>query len=116
MEHASELESLLAYLRRIPAIVPRFGTGGTEDGWWVKFVINVDHPGAWKAVMDLAYVLNWLSLAQPLPTVFRPVSPPPDINGNEPRELLGWVIECHKPEFTPKLCAEALETNLFDYP
>jgi hypothetical protein len=116
MEHAAEFEPLLAYLRRIPAIRPRFGSGRTDDGmWWVKFAIDLDHPGAWKAVMDLGYVLNWLSLAQPLPTVFRPVSPPPDMNGNDPRELLAWVIECRTPQFTPKECAETLDVSLFDY-
>lgn len=116
METPAALEPLVAYFRRIPAIGPEIGCGMREDGaWWVKFHIDVTHPGAWKAVMDLGYVLNWLSLADSLPTVFKPVSPPPDMNGNDPQFLLWWVVECVQPSFTPAECAHALDVSLFDY-
>jgi hypothetical protein len=48
--------------------------------------------------------------------VFKPVSAPPDMNGDEPEELLWWLIECWTPEFTPADLTEALEGNLFRYP
>lgn len=37
------------------------------------------------------------------------------MNGNDPRELLAWVIECRTPQFTPKECAETLDVSLFEY-
>ena len=66
--------------------------------------------------MDLGYVVNWISLANPLPTEFKPVSPPPDMNGDDPRELLRWLIQCWTPEFTPGDLARALDVSLFGYP
>jgi hypothetical protein len=41
--------SLLTFLRRIPAIDPRIGTGQSGGLWWVKLVIDVRHPLAWKS-------------------------------------------------------------------
>jgi hypothetical protein len=55
-------------------------------------------------------VLNLLSLEERLPTVFKPVSPPPYLNGGV--EFLSWVVEAEQPEFTPALCAEWLEGRL----
>ena len=111
---------LLAFLGRIPAIKPikpDVGPASNSDGaWLVKFQIDITHPTAWATVMDLGYVVNWVSLANPLPTVFKPVSAPPDMNGDEPKELLWWLIECWTPEFTPADLTEALESNLFRYP
>ena len=111
---------LLAYLGRVPAIrpiKPDVGPASNEDGaWLVKFQIDITHPGAWSTVMDLGYVANWISVADPLPTVFKPVSAPPDMNGDDPANLLWWVIECWTPEFTPSDLAKALESNLFRYP
>lgn len=54
--------------------------------------------------------LNYLSVDERLPSVFMPVSPPPDINGGV--EFLSWVIESTDPSFTPALCAEWLEGRL----
>jgi|SRR5580765_369726 len=119
MSSPVDFAPLLAYLRRIPAIDPiaHDGTDSNQEGaWLVKFRIDIGHPGAWKAVMDLGYAVNWISIADPLPTVFKPVSAPPDMNGNEPRELLWWLIQCWTPSFTPGDLAHALEVSLFDYP
>jgi hypothetical protein len=117
MSSPVDFEPLLTFLQRIPAIGNKIGTGVRDDGTWlIKFQIDTKHPGAWKAVMDLGYVLNWLALADPLPTIFKPVSPPPDMNGNDPTELLMWLVECPKSSFTPTQCAHALDVSLFDYP
>ena len=117
MSNPVDFGPLLAYLRRIPAVDHDFGTDSNDKGeWLVKFRIDISHPDAWKTVMDLGYVVNWIALANPLPTVFKPVSAPPDMNGDEPSELLRWLILCREPEFTPSELAHALEVSLFRYP
>src|SRR3954467_7929944 len=85
---------LLAFLSRVPAIkinqTPScgFGTGMTDDGiWWVKFSLSLNHELAWNVVQEMAHVLNYLSVSERLPTVFKPVSPPPYLNGG-PRDFL----------------------------
>jgi hypothetical protein len=112
MSHNFEI--LFAYMRRVPAIQQwdSFGSGIFEDGnWWVKFGISIEHPLAWQMVQEFGYVLNYVSLEEPLPTLFKPVSPPPYMNGG-PKAYLSWVIESTSPEFTPTLAAEWLEGRL----
>src|ERR1044071_9621366 len=102
---------LLTYLKTLPAADPSIGSGtGTGEGslWWVKFIIDVDHPMAWRIVQELGHVLNYVLLNKRLPTIFMPVSPPPYMNGG-PRDFLSWVIESRHPGFTPSDCAEWLE-------
>lgn len=100
------------FLSRVPAIVFPIGKGTSEDGrWWVKFPIDLDHELAWNVVQEFGHVLNYVSLNERLPTVFKPVSPPPYLNGG-PREFLSWVIECDDPQFAPAKCAEWLEGRL----
>jgi hypothetical protein len=113
-EHASEFAELVAFLNRIPAIAaagPVLSSGIAECGnWWVKFSIDIGHPLAWSTVQELGYVLNYVSLTEPLPTVFKPVSPPPYLNGGP--ENLSWVIESLLPDFTPNLAAKWLEGRM----
>lgn len=99
------------YLLKVPAIIGPIGSGGEDDGWWVKFTINIDHKLAWCVVQELGHVLNYLSLDDRLPTVFKPVSPPPYMNGG-PSYYLSWVIECNDLNFEPKTVAEWLEGSL----
>ena len=115
MDEFAELE---AYLRRVPGIDSsmrgcKMGRGRfAENGnWWVKFSIGIDHPLAWNVVQELGNVLNYLSITEQLPTVFKPVSPPSYVNGG-PREFLSWVIESTVADFSPKTCAEWLEGRL----
>ena len=107
----SDHTPLLDYLRRVPGIDPRMGQGTEGDLWWVKLIIDVRHPLAWRVVQELAHVLNYLSVEERLPAVFKPVSPPPYMNVG-PEEYLSWVIESHAPEFTPAMCLEWLEGRL----
>lgn len=108
------LEELVSFLRRVPGIHPSIGFGAGEDGrWWVKFVLDIEHPLAWNVVQEMGHVLNYLNLDDRLPTAFMPVSPPPYMNGG-PKDFLSWIIECHNPEFEPKVCAEWLEGRLPD--
>ncbi len=105
-------QTLVAFLRRVPAISDPIATGCSDDGlWWVKFGIDIDHPLAWNVVQELGYVLNYISVGERLPTVFVPVSPPPYLNGG-PREYLMWVIEAKDSQFRPGTCAKWLEGRL----
>jgi hypothetical protein len=105
-------ESLIQYLSEIPAISGKIGNGTSENGnWWVKFTIDIKHPQAWNTVQELGHVLNYLSMEERLPTVFKPVSPPPYLNGTAD-EFLSWVIESTDPAFKPGTCMKWLEGRL----
>jgi hypothetical protein len=108
----SDLEILEEYLKKVPGIDARTGRGRFENGnWWVKFAIDIDHPLAWHVVQELGSVLNYLSIEERLPTVFKPVSPAPYMNGG-PRDFLSWVIESTDPSFEPATCQKWLEGRL----
>jgi len=115
--HQPQFDRLIAYLSRIPPVemndTPSGGVGsGVDDNvWWVKFSISIDHPLAWNAVQELGYVLNYLSASERLPTTFKPVSPPPYMNGG-PRDFLSWVIECPVEGISPSKVAEWLKERL----
>jgi hypothetical protein len=109
-------ERLIDFLARIPATEVDdspsrgIGAGGDNGVWWVKFSLDIGHDLAWQAVQEMAHVLNYLSVDERLPTVFKPVSPPPYLNGG-PEDYLSWVIEC-SDEMSPDKVAEWLESRL----
>jgi hypothetical protein len=108
----SSFSPLLAFLKTVPAIDDRIGTGVYDTGlWWVKFAINIEHPLAWRVVQEFGHILNYISVEEPLPAVFKPVSPPAYMNGG-PKEFLSWVVESTDQAFTPAACAEWLEGRL----
>ncbi|HEY1243533.1 MAG TPA: hypothetical protein VGF29_01750 [Hyphomicrobiaceae bacterium] len=116
--HQPKFAKLIALLRQVPAIAHNttlsqgFGSGDFDGGgWWVKLTIDIDHPLAWSAVQEFGHVLNHLSVDEHLPTVFKPVSPPPYLNGG-PREYLSWVIECPTGDMPPDRIAEWLDGRL----
>src|SRR5262245_46132084 len=115
-KHDSKFQTLIDYLCRVPAIEHNetpslgIGTGNVTGGWWIKFAINIAHPLAWNVVQEFSHVLNYLSVNERLPTVFKPVSPPPYLNGG-PRDCLSWVIECSW-DVSPGTIAEWLEERL----
>jgi len=112
MSSDSSLQPLLEFIAKIPGIDPAIGHGFDQtDCWYVKFSIDTEHPLAWNVVQELGHVLNYLSVEERLPRVFKPVSPPPYMNGG-PHEYLSWVIECNDPKFRPDICAEWLEGRL----
>jgi len=112
MKNERDFASLEDFLRQVPGIQATFGKGFEEDEtWWLKFSIDLDNPLAWHVVQELGHVLNYLSVEERLPTVFKPVSPPPYMNGG-PHEYLSWVIECNDPAFKPETVAEWLEGRL----
>ena len=111
MSSEPDFEKLLAFIERLPAIdLPAgrksIGRGSFADGrWWMKFSLDTKHPLAWRHVQELGHVLNYVST-----TVFKPVSPPPYLNGGE--EFLSWVVESTAPSYSPATCAEWLEGRL----
>lgn len=112
MSDGRAFKSLEAYLASVPAVEQPFGHGNdASGGWWVKFSIDIEHPLAWHVVQELGHVLNYLSIEERLPTVFKPVSPPPYLNGG-PKEFLSWVIECSQNDFKPDTVAKWLEGRL----
>jgi hypothetical protein len=116
-KHDRGFHKLLTFLARVPAVETNdtpwggFGSEMSDTGWWVKFSLNIDHRLAWHVVQEIGHVLNELSVSERLPTVFKPVSPPPYLNGG-PRDYLAWVIECHDSNMRPGTIAEWLEGRL----
>jgi len=109
MEYFEDLEN---YMSKIPGIKPGIGKGQFEEGlWWIKFQIDITHPLAWSVVQELGHVVNYISLDEPLPTIFYPVSPPPYMNDG-PEIFLSWVIESKDKDFSPSLLAEWLKGRL----
>lgn len=101
--------TLREYLGKVPGITGTIGCGFGDDGrWWAKFSIDISHPLAWHVVQEFGHVLNYLSVSERLPVVFKPVSPPPYMNGG-PAEFLSWVIESESDDFKPGTCMKWLE-------
>lgn len=112
MSDERAFQSLEKYLAGVPGVQKPFGHGHDDTGcWWLKFSIDIDHYLAWRVVQELGHVLNYLSVNEQLPTVFKPVSPPPYMNGG-PSEFLSWVVECSDKDFKPGTLAKWLEGRL----
>ena len=115
--HHPRFQPLVDYLVRLPAIetdaTPRqgIGCGTADDRGGVKLGIVIDHPLAWSLIQELGHVLNYLSPSERLPTAFKPVSPPPYLNGG-PRTYLSWVIECPSADMDPATVAQWLDSRL----
>jgi len=105
------MKTLTNFLERIPAIQKPISSGAFDGLWWVKFSINIKHDLAWNVVQELGHIVNYISVEEPLPTIFYPVSPPPYMNGG-PTEFLSWVIETKDKDFTPEMMKEWLEGRL----
>lgn len=83
----------------------------TSERWWVKLRIDIRLHMAWHVIQELGHVLNYVSLDERLPTVFKPTSSPPYLNGG-PDDYLGWVIESTAEDVDPAYVAEVLEGHL----
>jgi hypothetical protein len=108
---AKRLEVLKAFLERIPAVSHVSISDPSEPYWWAKFTIDIDSPLAWQVVQELGFVLNYIAIDERLPTAFKPVSPPPYLNGG-PRDFLSWVIEAEIPFLDAGVIAAYLEERL----
>ncbi|MFJ1300775.1 hypothetical protein ACILG0_12460 [Pseudomonadota bacterium AL_CKDN230030165-1A_HGKHYDSX7] len=108
---AAGLPRLVDYLGKVPGVRVLSSDLTPDAYWWVKFQIAIDHPLAWRVVQELGFVLNEYSLQEKLPTVLKPVSPPPYLNGG-PDECLSWVIESTYNYIDPGWIADTLESTL----
>lgn len=106
-------QALVDYLSCLPAVEKGIVSGTDDELWWVKFGIALDHPLAWNVIQELGHVLNYLSPNERLPTTFKPVSPPPYLNGG-PRTYLSWIIECPLADMDPATVAQWLDSRLPD--
>lgn len=105
------LPKLIAFLSRVPGVRVISSDSTPDAFWWVKLNLDLENSLAWQVVQELGFVLNYISLQEKLPTVFKPVSPPPYMNGG-PKEFLSWVIESTYNYIDPAWIAETLEGRL----
>ena len=64
-----------------PGIRGKTNFGRLANGnWWVQFNVDIGHKLAWNIVQEFGFVLNDVSMKSRLPTVFKPISPPPYLN------------------------------------
>ena len=105
------LPLLVNFLNEIPSVEVIASEVTTDAYWWVKLNIDIQHKLAWRVVQELGFILNYISVQEPLPTIFKPVSPPPYLNGG-PDEFLSWVIESTFNYIDPKWIKEMVEGRL----
>lgn len=101
------LPKLVALLNEYPGVSVIHHEVTSDAYWWVKFLIDIEHPRAWQVVQLFAHIFNEISIHERLPTVFKPTSPPPNLNGG-PDEALFWVIESTFNYIDPQYIADAL--------
>ena len=104
-------DGLNQFLKKVPSIKESISNGIDENAWWLKFQVDIEHPLAQNVVQELGYVLNYLSLEERLPTVFKPISPAPYLNGG-PEEFLSWIIQVESENFTPDDVRDWLKSRL----
>ena len=105
------IKELAEYLARIPGVSIVSHDVTADAYWWIKLDIDIEHRLSWNVVQELGFVLNYISLDESMPTVFKPVSPPPYLNGG-PHEFLSWVIESTFNYIDPGWVSETLERRL----
>lgn len=92
-----EIEELAAFLERLPGVsVLAFELAPTTR-WRVVIEICAGHELAWRVVQELSFVLNYISVSERLPTVFRPLAK-------------GWSVESTLPHVDPRAIAQCLES------
>jgi len=101
---------LVVFLERIPSVEVVSHKVENDAFWWIKLRVDTAHPLAWRVVQELGFVLNYISISEKLPTVFKPVSPPPYLNGGI--EFLAWVIESTYNYIDPNWILGELEGRL----
>ena len=107
----NNIQVLVDYLARIPGVSVISHDVTPDAYWWIKLDIDIEHRLSWTVVQELGFVLNYISLNEPMPTVFKPVSPPPYLNGG-PDEFLSWAIESTFNYIDPGWVADTLKGRL----
>lgn len=105
------VDKLADLIQSLPGVQPHVGRSKADDYlWWIKFSLDRNHPLVWHVIQRLGFVLNYISLESRLDVTFRPVSPPPYLNGGP--EFLGWVIESTKRYVNPETVRKVLRLEL----
>lgn len=107
----SGLPVLVDYLSKLPGVSIMSSKVTPDAYWWVKFHIDISNKLSWKVVQELGHVMNLICISEPLPTIFKPVSAPPYLNGG-PEECLDWVIESTFNYIDPVWIKDTLEGRL----
>ena len=107
----NRLNDLKDFIEKIPGVDVISTSEPDESHWWIQLSIDIHSKSAWHVVQNLGYVLNELSVTEKLPTTFKPVSPPPYLNGG-PGGFLSWVIEAEIPFLDPSVIQAYLEQRL----
>lgn len=76
-----EFDVFCAFISRVPAASFDSGSLNEDGSWRAQIRIDIDHMLAWQVVQEFGFVLNWVSVTEPLPTRFFPRSSPPYLNG-----------------------------------
>lgn len=105
------LQVLTEFLSSIPDVKVISSEVTQDVYWWIKLDIDIHSDISWNIIQELGYVLNYISIQEPLPTVFKPVSPPPYMNGG-PTDFLSWAIESTFNYIDPKWIKEVIEGRL----
>ncbi len=105
------LPSLVAFLNSVPSVSVVSSEITSDAYWWIKLNIDISHHLAWHVVQEFGFIFNYISIQEPLPTIFKPVSPPPYMNGG-PDEFLSWVIESTFNYIDPLWIKETLEDRM----
>lgn len=107
-----ELDRLATFLKRLPAVKMIAHDVWPNGRWWLKLRVDSEHAVAWRVIQELGFVLNYISVDEKLPTVFKPISPPPYLNGGV--EFLSWVIESTSDHVDPAYIRSTLANRLPD--
>ncbi|MHC4046914.1 hypothetical protein [Bradyrhizobium sp. 23AC] len=103
-------EDLKGFLARIPGAKVDAHHLYPDERWCINLTIDIDDPLAWHVVQELGSILNNLSVTEKLPTLFKPMSSPPYLNGG-PRDYLYWLIEA-TGAVSPRYLRQLLEGRM----
>lgn len=105
------LPILVEFLNKIPSVRVIASDLSADAYWWIRLDIDIENKLAWNVVQELGFVLNSISIQEPMPTAFKPVSPPPYLNGG-PSDFLSWSIESTYNYIDPEWVKEMIESRL----
>ena len=81
------------------------------NSWYIKLDFDLNSKIVWNVIQELSFVLNNLSLLKKLPVIFKPISPPPYLNGG-PERFLSWIIEPTSQGVDPTIIISTLAMYL----
>ncbi|MBT8219517.1 MAG: hypothetical protein KJP00_06820 [Bacteroidia bacterium] len=111
MKEEIDFQSLVDYIQQIPPVEGEVSVENNDGFWKIEFRMDIHHNLAWRALQELANVVNYLSAGERLPSRLYPISPAPYFHEG-PGDTLRWIIENTDKEFKPNDLLEWLEGRL----